>query len=211
MKLMRRPEPSRSEGSPRGGFPARPSAPILLVVAAVVLIALATELSTVGVHTSLPGSVNLPSVAALAPSRRGVDPGPVKRTSVEAPRAEAAADGPTTSVSLAGSATGPAGRANTGPGQGVPVTPGVVTPEYPIGPGSGQAQESATPTDPSRSTTMAPVRPISSSQSSTTSVTDSTDDATQTVPPYYPVVTTPSGTTTTTTVPASTSPTTADH
>jgi hypothetical protein len=217
---MPRVRPARRH-TPTKGFLSWLSAPLLLVMAAVVLIGLATELSTFGVHDSLPRSVDLPGIASAHTLRAG---GPDSAGTLES---SAPADGsdpssasakPTTAENAMGGpllAPTPDAITGVGPVTGPTVTP--VNPDYPVGGQAAAVQYPATESTGALETaTSLPFEsvpptatPRRTNPSSTTTTTESSDDGTQTVPPYYPVLTTPSGPTST--VSSASSPTTTDH
>ncbi len=169
----------------------RPSAPIILVAAAVVLIAITTDLSRSGLHPSLPAAITLPTPEA-APPRPGTGTEP-EQASTATP---VAAEEPTTTA--------------------IPTyhpPPTTVSPGYPLGSpqpaGTGAntpvGNASVTPgSAPAGVTTTVPASgsPTGGSQDS---YPEATRDSTETVPPNYPVVTSSPGSTTTSAPTSSTS------
>lgn len=185
MSGVRREGQANRDGRSKATF--RPSAPILLVAAAVVLIAVTTDLSRSGLHPSLPAAVTLPtpSVGPLGPPA-GTDREPA--TDPVAP-----ADGQE-----------PTGTPRTTSPYHHPPT--AVSPSYPVGTlrpagtGTPAASGSAAVADPEATTTTLP----DAATGSEGGYPDSSRDTTETVPPNYPVVTSPPSPTTTSTPTSST-------
>lgn len=146
----------------------RPSAPILLVAAAVVLIAVATDMSSAGLHPSLPSAITLPAPDLAPPSG---DTGPAQGGAVTAATDDPTQNPPSTTTTTA--------RPDP--------PPTTVDPLYPVG--------SATPVTAAATPSRPPAQDgAGATGGSDTPSPDGSKDSTETVPPNYPVVTS-SGTT----------------
>jgi hypothetical protein len=187
-----------SRWSAKGLSPVGPSA---VVIAAVILIGVASQSSVRSKADDLPSAVNLPAAASV---RAGGVSGPGPSQESPAWTSHPTPSGTTTTLaggSTTPSRTGSKGAGATGPrvgASGAVVTPGqTVAPDYPVGTepsGSPSTTEAPPATSPPTTTSGGHTR-----SPGTTEPGDDNggDDYPGTVPPNYPVVSSVPSTTTT--------------